>query len=521
MKHWLLLRAVAASLALFVPTEGRPDDSSFDALLKYVPASPNVIVTLNAERVFASEVAMNGGWKQQYESTYADSPLLLPPSAQQFVLVADLDLAHLQPRWQAAVMRLSTDPGLGSIARLVSGEQDRLAGLDVVSTPRGAMIVKFGPHLFGVRQPGDRQTVGRWIQESTSRTSPPLSPYLQTAASVPDRVGTEIIMALDLTDALSQERVRQAMNRSAVVRDSSIDPNAATEVLASIKGMTLGARVTKRVYGVLRIDFDRDATVLADVAKPLLLETLGRAGTSIDEFADWNIKIEENRISLDGELTQSGLRRLFSFLEVDSTAVDAANEKTATTDDAMEPSVDAYTSLEYFQAVTRHLNDLKRERGASSYYTIAVWFDKYARRIDRLPILHVDKDLVDYGHRTVSQLRNCVEAIRGAGIRSGARSAQVTSGDVGYGYDYGYAPYALFSGASQATVAQAQVGAVEQERRAIRAQEQGQSSTDVRAIIRQIEEETSNIRRQMTERYNIEFELTPRRTHTRPTAATG
>jgi hypothetical protein len=110
-------------------------------------------------------------------------------------------------------------------------------------------------------------------------------------------------------------------------------------------------------------------------------------------------------------------------------------------------------------------------------------------------------------------MRNCVEAIRGAGIRSGARSAQVTSGDTGYGYDgYGYAPYALFSGASASSVSQAQVGAVEQERRAIRAQEQGQSSMDVRAIIRQIEEETSNIRRQMTERYNMEFEAVPPRT---------
>ena len=115
---------------------------------------------------------------------------------------------------------------------------------------------------------------------------------------------------------------------------------------------------------------------------------------------------------------------------------------------------------------------------------------------------------MDYGQRTVGQLRNCVEAIRGSGIRSGARSAQVTSGSGGDGYG-SYAPYALFG--SAASSAAAEVGAVEQERRAIRAQERGQSSTDVRAIIHQIEEETSNIRRVMTERYNMEFVETPRR----------
>jgi hypothetical protein len=188
--------------------------------------------------------------------------------------------------------------------------------------------------------------------------------------------------------------------------------------------------------------------------------------------------------------------------------VDAGENATALKSDATEPKVDAYASLEYFQSVARHLNDLKREQGAKSYYTIAVWFDKYARRIDRLPILHVDKDLVDYGQRTVSQLRNCVEAIRGAGISSGARSAQVTPADVGYG---GYAPYALFS--SGANYAAAEVGAVEQARRAIRAEEQGQSSTDVRAIILQIQEDTSTVRRKMTERYNIEFEAIPRRSN--------
>jgi hypothetical protein len=323
-------------------------------------------------------------------------------------------------------------------------------------------------------------------------------------------------MALDLTDAVSPDRVEERMSQSAVLQKSSIDQKAAAEALASIRGLTLGARVTKRVYGVLKIDFDRDVTVLADVAKPLLLETLNEAGASIDEFENWNAKVSGKRISLEGELTQSGLRRLFSFLEIDGTAVDADQAQIAASDDPQAPSEDAYTSLKYFQSVAGYLNDLKRERGASSYYSIALWFDKYARRIDRLPILHVDKDLVEYGKRTVGQLRNCVDAIRGAGISSGARSAQIT-GSVGYGYDGNtYDPYTLFGNAGSR--AQAQVGAVEAERRAIRAQEQGQSSMDVRAIVRQIQDDTSNIRRQMTERYNIEFEEIPKRSAARSAA---
>lgn len=508
MKRPIRLHAFMLLTSFVVAGLARPASGQFEELLKKVPASPNVIVVLNAEKIFASEVAMEGGWKQQYGSTFADTPLLMPPSAQQFVLAADLDLARLLPRWQAAVMRLSINPSKELIARNIGGEPSELAGLDVISTANGGMIVRFEPNIFGLRQPGDRQTMSRWIREAKSNSGS-LSPYLQAAANVPDRVGTEIIMALDLTDAVSPDRVKERVSQSEVLQNSSIDQKAATQALASLRGLTLGARVTTRVHGVLRIDFDRDVTVLADVAKPLFLETLGEAGATIDEFAEWDVKVNGKRISLEGDLTQDGLRRLFSFLEIDATAVHGDEATTPSSDDPQAPAVDAYTSLNYFQSVNRYLFDLKRERGASSYYTIAVWFDKYARRIDRLPILHVDKDLVDYGKRTVGQLRNCVDAIRGAGISSGARSAQIT-GSTYAGYDGNYYdPYTLFGNASSR--AQAQVGAVEAERRAIRAQEQGQSSMDVRGIIRQIEDDTSNIRRQMTERYNIEFEAIPKR----------
>jgi hypothetical protein len=492
---------LAAFAAFAIAGATQPAKADFTELLSNLPSSSNTLVMLNAEKIFASEVATRGGWKQRYDATYSDAPLLLPPGAQQFVLAADLELPDLTPRSEVAVMRLTDDVSMGLIARHVRGNPDEVAGLETVSTPKGATIVKFAPYVFGLIKPGSRQQVAQWIRSAESASTPSLSPYLSEAASVPDRVGTEIIMAIDLTDALRHESVREALGKSPVLRENSVDVDAAADVIMSIRGMTLGARVGKRVYGVLKIDFGREVGVLSGVAQPLLVEVLQEAGASIDEFATWKPVAAGRRITLEGELTEDGMRRLFSFLELDATAVDAPKDTDSSESGALAPKVDAYASQQYFQAVTLYLNDLKRERGASTYYSIATWFDKYARRIDRLPILHVDKDLVDYGQYVVSQLRNCVEAIRGAGISSGARSAQVTSG-----------AYGLFS--SPASYARADVSVAEQERRAIRAQEQGQSSTDVRAIIRQIQENTSKIRRLMTERYNIEFEANPRRTET-------
>ena len=341
----------------------------------------------------------------------------------------------------------------------------------MVATPHDALIVKFGPQLFGLMQPDDRQSVSRWIREAESGSAQPLSPYLQAAANLPDRVGTEIIMALDLTDAVSRDRIRKGIERSerSYVESRSTWTPRPTCWPACV-AMTLGIRVTIGVYGKLKVDFGRDIGVLKDVAKPLLLEVLDEAGCRIDEFANWNVQTENQRITIDGELTRDGGRRLFSFLELDATGVDAVTDEGPTQPSQPDDAEVAQKSLKYYQAISKYLADLSRERDATTYSTIGLWFDKYAKRIDRLPTLDVDKDLVNYGAYVVGGLRDAREAIQGVAIRSGAGTAAVTSGSV--------EGYQLFSGGSN--YAKLEVSSVEAERRSIRAGERAAGSTDAR-----------------------------------------
>jgi hypothetical protein len=511
-----MLRQIIHPAGAFLMTAGiftsaalAADD--FTELLNKLPPAANTIVMLNAEHIFASDVATREGWKQKYDASYADAPLLLPPAAQHFVLASEMDLSTMKPRWEAAVTRLASDPSMSQIALTVRGQQDTVGSLEAVTTQRGAMIVKFAPRIFGLMQPGSRQAVSRWVRGASATSASPLSPYLKTQAEFPDRVGTEIIMAIDLTDSLNPERIRQAIANSEVLQKNSIDPAAAARAIASIQGVTLGARVTQRTFGVLKVDFAGDATPIAAVGKPLILEVLNEAGASISEFESWTAKAGPRQISIEGELTASGLRRLFSFLELDATSVAAADDASAPSG-SQAASADAAASLKYFQAIQRHLNDLRHEEGARSYGTIALWFDKYARRIERLPILGVDKDLVDYGQFVVYRLRDAVDAIRGVGLRSGAQSAGVTGSYYSDYYVFDSAVnYAYNTAASPANVASAQVGAAEAERRAIRQRERAQGSGDARSLMRVITDKTTDIRRQMTERYMIEFTDFPSR----------
>ena len=56
---------------------------------------------------------------------------------------------------------------------------------------------------------------------------------------------------------------------------------------------------------------------------------------------------------------------------------------------------------------------------------MGVWFQNYANKVDRLPILNVDTDMLQYGQYVAQQLRNASMAIKGYGINK--RVAEVNA----------------------------------------------------------------------------------------------
>jgi len=499
--------------------------AQFQELLRRVPASPNVLVVLNAQKIFDSPIARREGWKQNYERAFAAAPMLLPPSAQQFVLAAHLNLEFMQSHWEAAVMRLSKDPAIGEIAKRVAGTPDKVAGKGAVETPGDEFIVKFAPYIFGVVTPASRQFTATWIRDAAANDSVRLSPYLRQAAGYAEKVGTEIIYAIDLHDALRQADVRANLGTSEVLKGKEIDLDKLSQVMASIRGATLGIVVGDKVYGKLKVDFGEDATILDGVVRPLLLEVLGRAGAMIDDFETWKPTVRGARIAIEGPLSLSGMRKLFSILELDASEV-ATEKVTAKTGpgtrrpNSLPPAARSadreatmpYTTQQYFNAVSKYLGDLRHKKGARSIGQYGLWFEKYARKIDRMPILNVDPEMVDYGQDMANQLRDAVSAIQGIGIRSGALTAQIyPEGTVTTSYG-GYGPVARYGAYGGYRVYGGYAGSasyyfrnVEAEKRAVRKQERAKGATSARHIFKQMDQQTAVIRRKMTEKYQIEF----------------
>ncbi len=162
-------------------------------------------------------------------------------------------------------------------------------------------------------------------------------------------------------------------------------------------------------------------------------------------------------------------------------------------DTAAKTNQAAYATDAYFKSVTSILDDLGKEsKDSVTLGQNAAWIDRWARKIERLPTLNVDSEMLDYGNYVVGQLRGASDAIRGIGINTGARAAQVSGGGYygRYGSDGGY--YGGYRGAG------AQQRAIHDEERAI-------GATNALGTFRQIEAATVDIRRKMTARYKIEF----------------
>ena len=60
-------------------------DAQFDDLIRRVPENANAIALVNAERIFASEIAKRENWQSDHDKRFAAGQSSIPPHATQMV----------------------------------------------------------------------------------------------------------------------------------------------------------------------------------------------------------------------------------------------------------------------------------------------------------------------------------------------------------------------------------------------------------------------------------------------------
>ena len=491
--------------------------AQFSGMKYRIPRDANTLILINAEKMFGSPVADRQHWAARRQAAYDAGMIALPPDATEVVLAGRKDLEYGKTVWELGLMKLRAERNVVTVAQRYGGAVDELVGRSAVRLPNDQFVVQLTGNLFSSYTPANRQEVSRWLRSTdVSEAGVKLSNYLEQAFGYATRVGTPIVMAMDLEHTISEAGVKARVDRFDVLEGAGLNIDQLAQLVSGVKGITLGVTIKEKAFGAIRVDFTDSPKMLAEIGKPLLIQILQHQGAMLDDLPDWKASIEGNTFLLQGDMSEGSVRRVMSVLELPPTLTDAVHDASSPGNDT-EGQQKVLATQQYFKTVSSYLDDLrgkpKRDR-VKTFGQAAIWYDKYARKIDRLPILGVDEEMLNYGAQMAGALRDAEMTMKGVGMRTSVRTAQNQPTSGGYGYSFGgYRAGMGYSGSLYGAqninvsvgAGQASLRAKGQSDAIIRGEERTRGAASVQEIWRAIDEATSAIRRKMVSKYSADF----------------
>jgi hypothetical protein len=438
-------------------------------LLDRTPAQANSICYLNVPAL--NTLMDEAGFSQPISN-----------SVQEVWLIADLDFALLRPRWEAGYAIVRKPLTADAIAASVGGYVDSVEGQNVVHAPRQTYFVPAtdNPERLGILRPTDRRLLAGWISPGPNMM---YSAFLTSQASQPEAY-LSFMLAVDLKNALSPVSLASRIENFESLKTKPAESVA--KILASIEGFTVIVGRESLQQCIVKFQFASSPASLLPVAPELLAEILERSGNDAPEVKTWKVSVKENVLSLQGPITQSTLSGLLGVFSMQGQAERVASR--GTVDEATKEKQVAYQSKYYFSEVTAII-ERTRDHKSQTTGAMASWNDKRARQIDELATLNVDPAMVQYGSDVAELLRNNALTVRQGNIDAGKVKANQTL-DSGY-YNDGYGYYSTNSIMDYQRVADSVA--------------RGNAAGSYRETLKKIDQLTAETRRNMTEKFQIQF----------------
>jgi len=507
-------RSVLTSISFTIAVLIAPQSSwgDFQTLIEQLPEDANTLVLFDMEAILASPLAVKYNWSQNQHSDFAKGIMIVSPNTKHLAMASQMDLEVMRPHWSATMMELSEEPSMLNVTERYGGNVDEINGQKAAVLPNNMYVIKFGKYYAGSMYPADRQKAARWVEEAFAMSGrKPLAPYLAEAQSY--LKNTPILMAIDMQHVLSPKFIRSKLDGMKSLQGKKVDLDQLATTLSSVRGATLGLEIGEGIGGGLKVDFGSDITIMNDFAKPLLLECLANHGAMIDEFNDWKVTVTANEVLLKGSLGVSGVHRIFSLLDTPPSLSPQPSESTAAGGKPTQAQM-AQATKQYYKSIELLLNDLTGEDKQHQMTTpglVALWYERYAAKIDALPILHVDPEMVSFATQVTGALRQSQTALRTAGVRTATQITSMQGAEV-YNYQYaagaavgefgGFAAGGAYRYQDDPRASLRQDG---QQIAQITAQETAKGYSTANNLMQEITVSMADMRKKMTEKYQVEF----------------
>jgi hypothetical protein len=476
---------------IFAGAAGIASPGEWPKLFDHPPAGANAIGLVNADALKLGAAKLKHFKDGEQKGAAGNLLAELPDHVKRAAISAFVDFDSLEPVWETVTATFEKDklPTPKGIAEAEGGYLDPVAGKPIVWSPKGRYIIPQTADRVTVYKPADRPAVSRLIR-SMSQPAQPLSEYLKRAA---ERAldSTALVLAADLTDAISPVAAREKVASVKSLADANVNLDEFAKVLADIRGVTFSVTVEDQFMGELQFDFGSATGLKNNVAKDMVIEVFARRGILLAEFREWSAALKGKALVMNGPLDASSVVNLLSFFSGTPSSDDVAYrshsgdvEKIETTSSSKTPQA----SKRYFTSVQRVLSECRDTKGLSVAER-GVFNDKLSRKIDQLPQLNVDPELVDYGMNVGQLIRGAGLAIRSANVAAGGQKAVAASSYAYAGYGYGGFAFNDNTAYNDTLTRQAHAQGMQQHI----------------GNMESVDNLTAEIRRKMTQKYQIEF----------------
>lgn len=234
---------------------------------------------------------------------------------------------------------------------------------------------------------------------------------------------------------------------------------------------------------------------------------LGDLGAAIEDLNAWTARVEGKTVFLSGTFSVDALRKVLSIVEPPPLPVQQPSPGQRTKSPSERDPM-AYPTYDHYKATQVLITDLRKTNTLTSSGSCALWYERYAKKIDQLPIVNVDPDLLDFTAELAVSLRGLAGTYRQAGTRLSQYSSNPTTQWVG-GYTGGFGAYGGYGYGSGYYRTPGVYVAAKKTGPSPRswARRQGRSNaSQVRTEKFQVlDEGMAKMRRSLTEKYGLEF----------------
>ena len=403
----------------------------------------------------------------------------LPEAVGDVRIAADLDLKTFRPNWEIGYVSLTKLTEASNIATKLGGYVDSILNRAVVWSPNGSYIVPMANDQVGLVRPSDRKLVSRWLKKDKSFASDFLSKHAAQSSQF-----FSVLLAVDIEDIWSPIAIEERISQMKSLK--SLNAKQVVSLLSTLRGIRVVVSKKNLDDCIISVEFGSSPELLLPIARDFFVEVLERNQSSIPEAAKWTAAIDGNVLSFRGTISPATLDDLLGVFTVQQQPPAIASNASVASPNISAERIAIEASKEYFSKVTGII-DRVRNYSASNTGDRAQWNARLANRIDELPTLNVDSDLVDFGVRVSKGLRGNVVAMQQANINYGTTSV-VNGGAYGNAYDYssGYY-YDVNAPAKYQSVAQ------------------GVGNMSYRELISTIDQMIGDIRREMTQKFQVQF----------------